>query len=268
MHVLFIHQIFLSPKEAGSTRHFELAKYLVKKGNKITIIGSKVSYLSGEVEEKYKGKFLFKEVIEEIEIVRVWAYSKIHKSYVRRFLSYISFMLSSIYAGLKTSKVDIIIACSPQIFTGISGIILSKIKRIPFIFEVRDLWPKFAIEAGIITNPSIIYLAESLEKFIYKRADYFIINSPGFIEHLQKFNIKKEKIFLIPNGVDTSIFIPTNRQNRVREELGLKKDFIIMYSGAHGLANSLDTIIHAASHLINYPDLKFLLVGDGKEKKI
>ena len=109
MHILFIHQIFLSPEEAGSTRHFELAKHLVKNGNRVTIIGSTVNYLTGKVEERFKGKFLYKEVIGGVEIVRVWTYSKIHKNYVKRLLSFISFMISSIIGGLKIDKIDIII---------------------------------------------------------------------------------------------------------------------------------------------------------------
>lgn len=267
MHTLFIHQIFLTPKEAGSTRHFELAKHLVKKGNKVTIIGSTVSYLTGTVEKRFKGKFIHKEIIQGVEIVRVWAYSKIHKSYVKRVFSFISFMFSSIIAGLKTKKIDAIIACSPQIFTGISGFILSKLKKVPFIFEVRDLWPKFAIETGVISNPVIIRLAEFLEKSIYKRADYFIINSPGFNSHLINFGIQQNKIFLIPNGVDTQSFKPENKHNRIRKELGLDKNFVVLYSGAHGKANDLDTIIHSANLLSDHSDITFLLVGDGKEKK-
>jgi len=267
MHILFIHQIFLSPREAGSTRHFELAKHLVKKGNRVTVIGSTVSYLTGEVEDRFRGKLLYKEVIEGVEIVRIWSYSKIHKSYVKRIFSFITFMISSIIYGLKIDKVDIIIACSPQIFTGISGYMLSKIKRVPFIFEIRDLWPRFAIEAGVLTNSILIFLARLLEKFIYKRADYFIINSPGFYEHLRKFGSKQDKIFLIPNGVDTKIFKPDKKYNQIRKELGLDKDFVVLYSGAHGLANSLDTIICSVMSLSDYPKIKFLFVGDGKEKR-
>lgn len=267
MHILFIHQIFLSPQEAGSTRHFELAKYLVRKGNMVTIIGSTASYLTGKVEDRFKGKFLYKEVIEGVEIIRAWTYSKIHKSYVKRFFSFISFMISSIIGGLRTDNVDITIACSPQIFAGVSGYIISKIKRVPFIFEIRDLWPKFAIETGVLTNFLIVFLAEILEKFIYKRADYFIINSPGFFEHLEKFGISKDKIFLIPNGVDTKIFKPENKYNRIRKELKLDKNFVVLYSGAHGLANSLETIIESARSLIDCSDIKFLFVGDGKEKR-
>lgn len=267
MFILFIHQLFLSPKEAGSTRHFELAKYLVKKGNRVTIIAGNVSYLTGEVDPKHRRRFLVKENIEGVEIIRAKTYSKIHKSYVSRFFSFLSFMVSSIMGGIKSGKPDLVIACSPQIFTGISGFILSRIRRIPFIFEVRDLWPKFAIDTGVLTNPHLIYAATRLERFIYKKADYVIINSPGFFDHLESSGVGKEKIFLIPNGADTTIFTPGDKQNEVRKELGYRDEFVAMYMGAHGLANSLETIIESARLLKDHPEIQFLLVGDGNKKE-
>ena len=137
MHILFIHQVFLAPHEAGSTRHFELAKYLVRKGHQVTIIGSTVNYLTGKTDSKYKGKFIYKESIEGVNIIRTWTYSKIHKTYLSRLISFVSFMISSLIAGFKVEKVDVVIACSPQIFTGITGYILSRIKRLPSFFEIR-----------------------------------------------------------------------------------------------------------------------------------
>ncbi|MHA1382078.1 MAG: glycosyltransferase family 4 protein, partial [Candidatus Helarchaeota archaeon] len=145
--------------------------------------------------------------------------------------------------------------------------ILSKIKKTTFIFEIRELWTKFAIETGVLNNSLAVFLAGFLEKFIYKRADYFIINSPGFYKHLEKFGVAKNKTFLIPNGVDTKIFKPDNKYNQVRKEFNLNKNFVVLYSGAHGLANSLDTIIESARLLKDRSDIKFLFVGDGKEKR-
>jgi len=267
MHILFIHQIFLSPDEAGSTRHFELARYLTKRGHRVTIIASTVSYLTGSVSQRFRGKFIYRENVEGVEIFRIWAYPEIHESYIKRFWSFISFMVSSILGGLVVGKIDIIIACSPQIFTGISGYILSKIKRVPFIFEIRDLWPKFAIETRVLTNQTLIFLAGLLEKFIYKKADYFIINSPGFYGHLDGFNIPRNRIFLIPNGVDTNIFKPGIKYNTVRKKLNLDGKFVVMYAGAHGRANGLDTVIESARLLKDYAGIIFLLIGNGKEKQ-
>jgi len=267
MHILLIHQYFVSPNEAGGTRHFELARYLIKKGHKITIIGSTISYLTGTSSSKYRRKILVRENIEGINIIRTYAYSGINKSYNNRLISFITFMISSIIAGLFVKNIDVIIASSPQIFVGISGYVVKKMKRVPFIFEIRDLWPKFAIDTGVLMSPLLIKLSNILEKFIYKKADYFIINSPGFYEHLDKFDIQKDKIFLIPNGVDTKIFRPDKKYNRVRKDLNLEKNFIVLYSGAHGLANCLETVIESARLLSNNPNIKFLFVGDGKEKR-
>ena len=157
MHILIIHQVFLTPNEAGSTRHFELAKYLVKVGHQVTIIGSSVNYLTGTTDSRCQGKLLFKENIDGVEIIKVWTYSQIHKTFFSRFVSFISFMLSSIIASLKIRQADLVIGCSPQIFAGVSALIVGYLKRIPFVFEIRDLWPKFAIEMKILTNRKLVW---------------------------------------------------------------------------------------------------------------
>jgi glycosyltransferase involved in cell wall biosynthesis len=266
MQILFIHQVFLTPNEAGSTRHFELAKYLVKVGHQVTIIGSSVNYLTGAIDSRCQGKFIFKETIDGVEIIKAWTYSRIHKNFFSRFVSFVSFMVSSIIASLNVKKVDLVIGCSPQIFAGVSALIVGYLKRIPFVFEIRDLWPKFAVEMKILTNKKLIWLAESLEKYLYRHADYFIINSPGFKAHLARFNLPEEKIFLIPNGVDTDMFQPGEKNNSFRKEHKLENKFIAMYAGAHGQANNLQTVIEAASLLKDNQEIIFLLVGDGKEK--
>lgn len=266
MRILFIHQVFLSPSEAGSTRHFELARYLVKSGHQVTIIGSSVNYLTGKADERCAGKFSFTENIDGVDIIKSWTYSKIHKSFFSRFLSFISFMLSSVIVGLKMKKPDVVIGCSPQIFAGVSALIVSRLKGVPFIFEIRDLWPKFAVEMKVLTNSRLIKLAEALEKFLYNKADHFIINSPGFLPHLLSFNISEDKIHLIQNGVDTNMFRPGEKNNDFRAEFDLENKFVVMYAGSHGQANSLHTVIEAARILKENNDIMFLLIGDGKKK--
>ncbi|MFH1897596.1 MAG: glycosyltransferase family 4 protein [Candidatus Desantisbacteria bacterium] len=267
MRILFIHQYFLSPNEAGGTRHFEMARYLVKHGHKVSIITSKVSYLTGTVKEKYKRRFLIKEEIEGVEIIRAWTYSKVHKSFKHRILGFFSFVALSIWTSLFIGKYDVVIATSPPLFQGISGWIVSKLKRCPFIFEIRDLWPAFAIDMGELTNPTTIKLAMWLENFLYTKADYFISLTPAYSEYLIENRVEKEKIFLIPNGVETDTFFPMSRDNWVRQEYKLNDKFVLAYGGAHGIANDLDTILDCAKYLKEHPDIVFLLIGDGKEKK-
>jgi len=267
MHILLIHQFLATPNEAGGTRQFELAQHLIRKGHKITFICSTITYLTGKPSSRQKGKFLVRETIDGINIIRTYTFPGLQESFKRRIISFLTFMMSSIIGGLSVGKTDVVIASSPQIFVGISGHLLSKIKRVPFLLEIRDLWPKFAIDIGVLKSQLIIKLSVSLEKYIYKKADYFIINSPGFYDHLEKSGIERKKIFLVPNGVDTKIFSPSDKHNWVRKELGLNEDFVVLYSGAHGLANSLKTVIESARLLQCQSDIKIIFVGDGKEKR-
>lgn len=266
MRILFIHQYFLSPKEAGGTRHFEMARYLVKNGHQVTILASKISYLTGAIHDKYRGSLWKEEELDKVRIIRAWAYSKVHKSFKHRILGFFSFIASSIWTSLFIGKYDVVIATSPPLFQGISGWIVSKLKRCPFIFEIRDLWPAFAIDMGELTNPTVIKLAQGLESFLYARSDYLISLTPAYSEYLIEQGVEKEKIFLIPNGVETDIFLPMDRDNWVRQEYGLNGKFVLTYGGAHGIANALDTILDCAKILREYRDVVFLLVGDGKEK--
>ncbi|MFH1963610.1 MAG: glycosyltransferase family 4 protein [bacterium] len=266
MRILFIHQYFLSPKEAGGTRHFEMARYLVKNGHQVTILASKVSYLTGVIQDKYRGSLWKEEELDKVRIIRTWAYSKVHKSFKHRMLSFFSFIASSIWTSLFLGKYDVVIATSPPLFQGISGWIVSKLKRCPFIFEIRDLWPAFAIDMGELTNPTAIKLAKWLENFLYTRADHLISLTPAYSEYLIEQGVEKEKIFLIPNGVETDTFLPMTKDNWVRQEYKLNGKFILTYGGAHGIANALGTILDCAKHLREYHDIVFLLVGDGKEK--
>ncbi len=267
MHILFIHQFLATPNEAGGTRQFELAQHLIKKGHKITFICSTITYLTGKPLSRQKGRLFVRETIEGINIIRTYTFPGLQESFKKRIFGFLSFMVSSVIGGLSVRKTDVVLASSPQIFVGISGYLLSKIKRVPFLFEIRDLWPKFAIDIGVLKNPLYIRLSLLLEKIIYKKSDYFIINSPGFYDHLEKSGIERKKIFLIPNGVDTKYFKPSDKQNWVRKEIGLYEDFVVLYSGAFGLANSLDTVIESARYLRHQPDIKIMFVGDGKEKR-
>ena len=267
MRVLLIHQGFCTPNEPGSTRHFELCRYLVKKGHKVVVIGGMANPLTMEAPRWCRRKFLFKENVEGVEILRAFTISKPKQSFIKRIISYLSFMISSIIVSFCLSSVDLVIACSPQIFTGISGYVVSRVKKIPFIFEIRDLWPDFAIEEGILRGRFKIQIAKCIEKFIYKKAHYFIINSPGYFSHLAKFGIDKKRIIFVPNGVDTDIFKPGKKNSHIRKQLRLDGKFVVLYAGAHGQANNLKTVIEAAKLIKNNKDIVFLLVGDGKEKR-
>jgi len=265
MHILLIHQAFVDIDEPGGTRHHELARYLVKRGHRVTIITSPISYLTGQFKKPAVQSWTEAQNAD-ITVLRTYTYSALHRSFVHRVLSFLSFMFSSFLAGLKVRDVDLIWGTSPPIFQGATAWALAWIKRKPFLFEVRDLWPAFAIEVGVLRNPLLIRLSFWLERFLYRHATRMIVNSPGFVQYVTDHCAQNVQI--VPNGVDASMFDPYLTGIEIRQEYGLQGRFIAMYAGAHGMSNDLNEVLRAAQVLEDTPQIAVVLVGDGKEKSV
>ncbi|MFZ6019470.1 MAG: glycosyltransferase family 4 protein [Chloroflexota bacterium] len=264
MHLLLIHQAFASLDEAGGTRHYEMARFLVSRGHRVTIVASPVSYLTGKSQTD-KVRWLEREQPEEgITILRVFTYPALHKSFFHRLVSFFSFMIFSFLVGLSVKQVDLVWGTSPPIFQGVTAWLIARIKGVRFLFEVRDLWPAFAVAAGVLRNPLLIRLSEGLERFLYRHADRVMVNSPGFIEHVSRNGARW--VELVPNGADPSMFDPHQNGSRTRQQWGLEGEFVVLYAGAHGLSNDLEVVLQSANILRDEPHIRFVLVGDGKEK--
>jgi glycosyltransferase involved in cell wall biosynthesis len=261
MHILLIHQAFAALDEPGGTRHHELALYLASKGHKVTIIASPVSYLTGEVLSS-AGQSNTGD--PNISIIRPPVYRALHRSFVHRVFNFLSFMLSSFWAGLQVRKVDLIWGTSPPIFQGLTAWALARLKRIPFLFEIRDLWPAFAVAVGVLTNPVLIWASEWLERFLYRRADALMVNSPGFIAHVKARGA--DPVTLIPNGSDTRMFDPQADGLAFQQAHGLAGKYVALYAGAHGMSNDLDVLLQVARLLMDQSEIAVVLLGDGKEK--
>lgn len=264
MHILLIHQAFTALDEAGGTRHYELARCLVERGHRVTIIASPVSYLTGRsarpaiawVERQAAGP--------GIEVLRSYAYPALHRSFFHRLVGFFSFMISSFLNGLSVRRVDLVWGTSPPIFQGVTAWLLARLKGVPFLFEVRDLWPDFAIAVGVLKNPWLVRASLWLEGFLYRRADRVMVNSPGYVEHVRQRGARR--VELLPNGADPQMFTPMARAKPLRARHGLEGKFVAVYAGAHGLSNDLEVVLAAAHHLRDREDIRFMLVGDGKEK--
>ena len=199
-----------------------------------------------------------------ISILRAYTYPALHRSFVHRVFSFLSFMVSSFFIGLSIKNVDLMWGTSPPIFQSLTTWALSRIKRVPFLLEIRDLWPAFAIAVGVLRQPLLIRASEWLEKFLYRHADQVVVNSPGFVDHLHSRGANK--IELVPNGSDTRLFNPQETGDEFINKHGLRGKFIVLYSGAHGMSNDLGVVLNAAKMLIDRDDIMFILLGDGKEK--
>lgn len=262
MHILLIHQAFVAMDEAGGTRHYELAQHLAERGHRVTIIASQVSYLTGKAEpapvEKHAGP------ANRVTILRAYTYKALHRSFVHRVFSFLSFMFSSFWLGLRVKQVDLVWGTSPPIFQGATAWGLARLKRVPFLFEVRDLWPAFAIDVGVLRNPILIRASLWLESFLYRHADRLVVNSPGFIEHVTRRGAKQ--VELVPNGADAAMFDPYASGAGFREDYDLQGKFVAIYAGAHGMSNDLGVLLQAARELLDTPQIVIALIGDGKEK--
>jgi glycosyltransferase involved in cell wall biosynthesis len=265
VHILLIHQAFVSLDEPGGTRHHELARYLASQGHRVTVIASPISYLTGK---SRTAKIPWSQKLtdgDRITIYRAYAYPALHRSFSFRLVSFFSFMLSSFLIGLRVKDIDLVWGTSPPIFQGVTAWMLARLKHVPFLFEVRDLWPAFAIAMGVLKNPLLIRLSEWLERFLYQRADQVVVNSPGFTTHVKAKGASR--VTIVPNGTDPLMFNPALVDDRrFRETFGLEGKYVALYAGAHGMSNDLGILLEAAKILQFRPEICIILVGDGKDK--
>lgn len=274
MRILLIHQYFLEKGDGGGSRFNEMTQVWANQGHDITVLAGMVHYTTGKKADRYKGKFTYKDeqFYDKVDVLRCHVSESYNVSFIGRLWAYFSFVFSSIYAGLfKTNqKYDIIVVTSPPLFVGITAYILSKLKRVPFVFEIRDLWPESAIDTGVLKSGIIIKFAYWFEKFIYKRAKLINVLTPAFRDKL--INDKKipaEKVIFIPNAADFTLAEKIQENfdaEAFKKELGLSEKFVITYVGAHGVANHLIQLVDAAEKLTD-TNIVFQLIGAGMRKE-
>lgn len=260
MHILLIHQAFAALNEAGGTRHHELALFLASRGHQVTVIASPVSYLTGAASPASSAS----SAEGRVRILRACTYQALHKSFFHRLLAFFSFMFSSFWLGLQVKGVDVVWGTSPPIFQGLTAWALARLKGAKLLFEVRDLWPDFAVAVGVLKNPLLIRLSLWLEAFLYRHADQMMVNSPAYVAHVLARGAKR--VELLPNGADPAMFNPLDLGQAFRAQYKLQNCFVTLYAGAHGLSNDLEIALQAAALLQDLPSLRLVLLGDGKEK--
>jgi glycosyltransferase involved in cell wall biosynthesis len=280
MNILLLHQYFLEEDDPGGSRWNELTRIWAEAGNKITVIGGMMHYNGHEKRAEYKGKYFVKKNIKintaegenaDIEIWRCHVSESYNKNFLGRLWGYFSFMFSSFYAGLFLIKgrYDAVVVTSPPLFVGVSGYFISLMRRTPFVFEVRDLWPESAIATNVLTNSTIIKLAYWVEHFIYRKARLINVLTPAFYNTLREKNgVPEQKLIQISNAADFSLtdkLLDTFDTKAFRKQHNLDGKFVITYVGAHGVANHLEQILDAGLALAD-TNVLFLLIGQGMEK--
>ena len=271
MHILLLHQYFQEENEPGGVRFNEMTRIWHAEGHNVTVICGMLKFGGMEKTEEYKGKYFVKKKQGGVNVIRCHVSEAYNKGFFGRLFGYFSFMFNAIYAGLfiAKDKYDKIVVTSPPLFIGVCGYVLSRAKGIPYIFEVRDLWPESAIDTGLLKNKTIIRLSYWLESFIYRNAKLINVLTPAFRKTLiEKKGMAPEKVIMIPNASDFELsdhLHDTFDRDAFRKEHDLDDKFVISYLGAHGIANHLEQILETAERLRD-TNVLFLFIGEGPRK--
>ncbi|CAK0768210.1 colanic acid biosynthesis glycosyl transferase WcaI [Gammaproteobacteria bacterium] len=269
LRVLFLTDNFPPEVNAPANRTFEHCCEWVSNGVEVTVITCAPNFPKGKVFAGYRNALWQVETMRGIRVVRVWTYITSNEGFFKRILDYVSFMFSASIAALLVGKIDLIIGTSPQFFTVCAAWVAATLKRKPWIFELRDIWPESIKVVGMMKESMAIRMVERIEMFLYRQSSSIVTVTHSFKEKLISRGIDSNKIGIVTNGVDLKSFVPQEKDTELLEKLGLKDCFVAGYIGTHGIAHGLETLLSAAEQLQKMNEtsnIRFLFLGDGSQK--
>jgi glycosyltransferase involved in cell wall biosynthesis len=269
LHILFLTDNFPPESNAPASRTFEHCRNWVRAGHQVTVITCAPNFPKGKVFDGYRNRLWQQEVVSGIRVIRVWSYITANEGFVKRILDYQSFMLSATLAAPFVRSVDVVVGTSPQFFTACAAYLVSRMKRIPFVFELRDMWPESIKAVGAMKDSAVIRVLERIEMFLYRKAARIVTVTHAFKDSLIRRGIDGQKIEVVTNGVDLSHFSPQAKDAQLLAQHGLDGKFVAGYIGTHGMAHALETLLDAAQTLQQTPgaeNIRLLFLGDGASK--
>ncbi len=267
MHILFLTHYFPPEVNAPASRTYENAVRWVRKGHEVTVLTCAPNHPNGILYPGYENRWVQWEERDGVRVLRVKTFLSANKGVKKRILNYVSYMASAAAFSWLVRKVDLVVSTSPQFFCGMAGYFVSRLKRRPWVLEIRDLWPESIISVGAISSRKTIRALEGMETYLYKSADHIISLTRAFKRHIVKRGVAPAKISIITNGVDLDRFQPVENTNGFRREHGLDGKFVAAYIGTHGMAHGLEVVMRAAERLRDRKDIALMLVGDGAERQ-
>ncbi len=273
MKILYVSQSFSPEMGAPAARAAELSRHWARMGHDVTVLTGFPNHPTGVVPEEWRSRFHrlhYSETVDGVRVVRTWLWPLPNRKAHERIRNYTSFCVSAAVSGLALHRPDVVIATSPQLLCALSGWWLAWWKRVPFVFEVRDLWPESLAAVGAGSEGTSLHRTlGAIAGFLYRRSDRIVVVTPAFKDHLMRhWNVPAAKISIVENGVETDIFRLDPAAPEVRKRLKLEGRFLICYIGTMGNAHGLETLIAAAEELQTaLPNAIVLLIGEGAEKK-
>ncbi len=267
LRVLFLTQYFPPETGAPQARLFEMARHLVQRGFEVEVLTALPNYPQGRIYEGYRGKLFMVECQEGMRVVRAPIFPSRSASLLPRMANYLSFVVSSLLAGLLLARrPDVIICESPPLFLGLSARALKVVQRCRLIFNVSDLWPETAVRMGQHDRRLFIWLARRLEWLCYRGSDAATAQSPGIVQGIRQRR-PRGVVELIPNGCDCQLFHPDRRCHEFRRRYNLTDHVVVGYAGLLGLAQGLGAVIEVAERFRADDRVRFLIAGDGAERE-
>lgn len=269
MHILFLTDNFPPEVNAPASRTHEHCRVWVREGHRVTVVTCAPNFPRGRVFDGYRNRLRQEEVIDGIRVIRVWSYITANEGFARRVLDYLSFMAAGALAAMFVRRVDVVVGTSPQFFTACAAWFVGTVRRIPWVFELRDLWPESIKAVGAMKESRALRWLERLELFLYSRATRIVSVTHSFRDNLGRRGVDVAKIDVVTNGVDIARFTPRPKDAELERELGLQGHFVAGYVGTHGMAHGLETLLDAAERLRAAPGrdrFRLLLLGDGARK--
>jgi len=262
MRVLYVSQYFVRGDQPGGVRHWHHTQALRARGHDVHVVTSYVQHKERTIPERFRGKKIVREAEDGVTMWFTYSTPGYGRDLRSRLSNYLSFATWSAIAGLRAPRPNVVLASSPSLPSAAATAMVALVKRVPFVFEVRDLWPESAIAMGLVRPGSAFArIAALLERFCYRRAAHVIALTDGIRDGVIAKGVAPQRVTLVTNGVDRLSTPPAPVAVPVPDDA-----FVAMYVGAHGTYSSLDTVLHAAAMLRDRPDVRFVFVGGGDQK--
>lgn len=268
MHILFLTDNFPPEGNAPATRTYEHAIRWIKAGHEVTVITCAPNFPEGKVFDGFKNRWYQTHAFDGINVVRVKTFITANEGFVKRILDYMSFMLTGFIAGLFQKNPDVVVATSPQFFCACAGWALSAVRRKPFVFELRDIWPASITAVGAMKQNVAIRMLEKIEMFLYQRADSIVSVTYAFKKELIERGVDERKIEVVLNGVDLTKYEPSLcKDSDLAKRYGLEGKFVAGYIGTHGMAHGLEHIVGVAERLKGHDGIRLVFAGGGAARQ-
>lgn len=264
MRILFLTQYF--PPEVGAlaNRVSENARVWAARGAEVTIVTCAPNYPQGKLYPGYRNRLFQRETWEGIEVIRLWTLLAANQGVLWRTLKYVSLLVAASLAAPFLRRPDVVVSTSPDLFCGMAGWVVARLRRRPWVLEIRDLWPAHIAAVGALRHRFLLAPFEWLERAAYRKADMVIPVTDSYVAHILERGGAQQRIRVVKNGAELSRFGAADG-GALRRRLALEDKFVVAYVGTHGMTHRLETVLYAAARLKHRPDIVFLMVGDGAE---